>query len=88
MSQMLNLLDVAISSCAGAGRPDLISHVLSLWRTAYQDWHAINDTWAESAAMLAGAVATDGPERVQLRADPTFTRSACIQLIASADELE
>jgi hypothetical protein len=81
MSQMLSLLDMAISSCAAAGRSDLIAHVISLWRAAYKNWHAINDTWAESAAMLAGAVATDGPDRIHLRADSTFAQSYCGRLI-------
>ncbi|MGB9646570.1 MAG: hypothetical protein WCB44_15815, partial [Stellaceae bacterium] len=86
MSQMLSLLDMAVSSCAAAGRADLITHVISLWRTAYKDWHAINDTWAESAAMLAGAVTADGPGRAQLRAGPTFAGSYCALLIASSND--
>jgi len=85
MSQMLNLLDVAISSCAAAARADWIAHVVSLWRTAYKDWHAINDTWTDSAAILAGAVAADGPERAQLLADTSFAQSFCVQLITSSE---
>ena len=85
MTQMLSLLDIAISSCASAERTDLIAHVISLWRAAYEDWHAINDTWAESAAMLAGAVAADGPERAQISSNTTFARSYCVQLIASSN---
>jgi hypothetical protein len=81
MSQMLSLLDMAIATCAAAGRTDLIAHVISLWRAAYKDWHAINDTWAESAAMLAAAVAADGPERIHLRTDSTFAQSYCCRLI-------
>lgn len=84
MSQMVSLLDMAISSCATAGRTDVIAEIVSLWREAYKDWHAINDTWAESAAMLAGAVAADGPDRVQLLADRSFAQSYCVQLIGSS----
>jgi hypothetical protein len=81
ISQMLSLLDMAISACAAAGRSDLIAHVISLWRAAYKDWHAINDTWSESATMLARAVAADGPERIRLRTDSTFAQSYCGRLI-------
>lgn len=85
MSQMLSLLDMAVASCAAADQADLISDVMSLWRAAHKDWRAINDTWAESAAMLAGAVAANGRERAQLSADPTFADSYCARWIASSD---
>lgn len=85
MSQMLSLLDIAISSCAAAGRTDLNSKIISLWSTAYKDWHTTNNTWADSATMLVGAVAGDGPERTRLRADSFFVRAYCAQLIGLHD---
>jgi hypothetical protein len=87
MTQMICLLDVAISSCATAARTDLVACVVSLWRTAYKDWHAINDAWAGTAATLAGAVGANGPERAQLLADPSFAQSFCVQLVTSSKNL-
>lgn len=81
MTQMLRLLDIAVFSCATNARDDLISQVISLWNTAYKPWQAINDTWADSATMLASAIKEDGVDRARLRSDESFDRSYCAQLI-------
>jgi hypothetical protein len=81
MSEMLRLLDLAIASSAAGQRTDMVNDLVSLWRDTYGNWRSIDGTWAESAAMLAGAIAADGPERAQISEDPAFEDSYCIQMV-------
>lgn len=81
MCQMLSLLDLATASSASPEREHLLSVIAALWKGAYQDWEPIAPRWAAIAEMLGKAVLTDGPERAQLRADPSFAHSYCRRLI-------
>lgn len=81
MSRLLTLLDLAIASCAIAGRRDLFPYVIGLWDAAYRDWLPITGQWARTAEQLAAAVSADGSERAALMANSSFATSYCRQLV-------
>jgi hypothetical protein len=80
MSRMLTLLDMAIASGTQAGKPDLISYVVLLWKLAYRGWPPISNRWEGIADKLAAAVAGDGPERIEIVAEKAFANSYCRRL--------
>jgi hypothetical protein len=81
LSRMLTLLDMAVASAAGGERPDLLSWVSELWRSAYRDWLEICKPYEGTAETLISAVQTDGQERAQIVADEAFAQSYCRRLI-------
>jgi hypothetical protein len=76
VSRMLTLLDLAVSTCAEAGRSDLIRDLIGLWTEVYKNWQPFFPQWANAAETIAAAVEREGPERRIFLAEPSFAQSS------------
>lgn len=83
ITQLVNLLDIAIASAHSIKRDDLIENIVTLWEQAYEKWRPISENWADCAARLKMATLNDGPDRKWLLAGSAFSSSACAALIRS-----
>jgi hypothetical protein len=81
VSQMLTLLDLAISASIQIGRGDLVCALIELWAEVYKDWQPFFPQWASAAETMAAAVERDGPERQVFLADTAFAQTHCRRLI-------